>query len=265
MTTLLMFSGGIESTAGLVHLLTETSKDIHVHHIVIKEVLAKQADKYFDVSSTPSIGHGESWKGGLDAVTKIIPYCRKNYRSFKFTSNLMDFAAVQSKFMSNYPPRAWMCNYIINQYPNIDTLIHTVSAIDSLPGFSTDELIVGPRIKYSFWGDVETRKDYYDRQIFMEKVSTFEIKRDIKISSIFGPLALDYINLDRKTMVKKYIPFELFKETWSCNFPASGPIECGKCLSCIHKIETGIEAYGESPIKLSIIPKMSYQHHSPIV
>ena len=253
MTTLLMFSGGIDSTAGLVYLLTKTSEDIHVHHIVIKEVLSKQPEKYFDVPSRPREGHGESWKGGLDAVTKIISYCRKNYRNFKFTSNLIDFADVQSKFMSNYPPRAWMCNYIINQYPNIDTVIHTVATL------------TGPREKYSFWGDVETRKDYYDRQIFMEKVSTFEIKRDIKISSIFGPLASDYINLDRKTMVKKYIPFELFKVTWSCNFPASGPIECGKCSSCIWKIETGIEVYGESTIKLSIIPKMGYQHHSPIV
>ena len=253
MTTLLMFSGGIDSTAGLVYLLTKTSEDIHVHHIVIKEVLSKQPEKYFDVPSRPREGHGESWKGGLDAVTKIIPYCRKNYRNFKFTSNLMDFADVQSKFMSNFPPRAWMCNYIINQYPNIDTVIHTVSW--ARPGGPAPEI-------YSFWGDSETRKDYRGRGIYMEKVSMFDIKRDIKMSKLFGP---DDMNLDRKTMVKKYIPFELFKVTWSCNFPASGPIECGKCLSCIHKIETGIEAYGESPIKLSIIPKMSYQHHSPIV
>ena len=165
MTTLLMFSGGIDSTAGLVYLLTKTSEDIHVHHIVIKEVLSKQAEKYFDVPSRPRDGHGESWKGGLDAVTKIISYCRKNYRNFKFTSNLMDFANVQSKFMSNFPPRAWMCNYIINQYPNIDTVIHTVISTDDFPGAT-----------YSFWGDHEARKDYRSRQIFMEKVPTFDIK-----------------------------------------------------------------------------------------
>ena len=251
MTTLLMFSGGIDSTAGLVYLLTKTSEDIHVHHIVIKEVLSKQPEKYFDVPSRPREGHGESWKGCLDAVTKIISYCRKNYRNFKFTSNLIDFADVQSKFMSGFPPRAWMCNYIINQYPNIDTVIHTVISTDDFPGAT-----------YSFWGDHEVCKDYRGRQIFMEKVSTFDIKRDIKMSKLFGP---DNMNLDRKTMVKKYIPFELFKVTWSCNFPASGPIECGKCSSCIEKIETGIEVYGESAIKLSIIPKMGYQHHSPIV
>ena len=238
---LLMFSGGVDSTAGLVHLLTETSKDIHVHHIVIKEVLAKQADKYFDVSSTPSIGHGESWKGGLDAVTKIIPYCRKNYRNFKFTSNLMDFTDVQSKFMSNFPPRGWMINYIINQNLSIDTVIWSVNSSDEIGK------------PWTLFGESGTEKNYDERRLYIEKVALFDVKRDIKMSKLFGP---NDMNLNRQTMVKRYIPFELFKITWSCNFPPPPrpwPIECGKCNSCKEKIEVGLKVYGESKMKKLLI------------
>jgi hypothetical protein len=76
-TTLAMFSGGIDSTAMLVKLLVESSDELRVHHIRMinreKRELAEQR-----------------------AVEGILAYCRKRYRPFRYSESSLEFRALEA-------------------------------------------------------------------------------------------------------------------------------------------------------------------------
>lgn len=77
MTTLVMFSGGLDSTAMLVKLLAETQEELRVHHIRManreQRAAAEQA-----------------------AVERIVTWCRSRYRAFGYTESALDFAELQA-------------------------------------------------------------------------------------------------------------------------------------------------------------------------
>jgi len=77
MTTLVMFSGGIDSTAMLVKLLAESADELRVHHIRMvnkeKRDLAEQR-----------------------AVEGILAWCRAHYRPFRYSESALDFSGLQA-------------------------------------------------------------------------------------------------------------------------------------------------------------------------
>ena len=77
MTTLVMFSGGLDSTAMLVKLLAEGADELRVHHIRMinkeKRDLAEQR-----------------------AVEGIVAYCRARYRPFRYSESALDFSALEA-------------------------------------------------------------------------------------------------------------------------------------------------------------------------
>lgn len=77
MTTLVMFSGGLDSTAMLVKLLTTSADELRVHHIRMinkeKRDLAEQR-----------------------AVDAIVAYCRARYRAFRYSESALDFSALEA-------------------------------------------------------------------------------------------------------------------------------------------------------------------------
>ena len=77
MVTLVMFSGGIDSTAMLVKLLAESRDELRVHHIRMvnkqKRDLAEQR-----------------------AVEGILAYCRAHYRPFRYSESVLDFSALEA-------------------------------------------------------------------------------------------------------------------------------------------------------------------------
>src|SRR5689334_14723973 len=77
MTTLAMLSGGLDSTAMLVKLLTETGDELRVHHIRManreQRAQAEQA-----------------------AVERIVAWCRDHYRPFRYTESVLDFTALEA-------------------------------------------------------------------------------------------------------------------------------------------------------------------------
>jgi len=77
MTTLVMFSGGLDSTAMLVKLLAETGDALRVHHIRMsnkeKRDLAEQR-----------------------AVEGILAWCRARYRPFRYSESGLDFTELQA-------------------------------------------------------------------------------------------------------------------------------------------------------------------------
>jgi 7-cyano-7-deazaguanine synthase in queuosine biosynthesis len=77
MTTLVMFSGGLDSTAMLVKLLEQTRDELRVHHIRMVNREGRAAAEQA-------------------AVAAIVAWCRKRYRPFRYSESGLDFAALEA-------------------------------------------------------------------------------------------------------------------------------------------------------------------------
>ena len=74
MNTLILLSGGLDSTTCLVRMLKETDDDIMVHYI------------YY-------INKEGRYDAEKEAVNKIVPYCKK-IRDFKYTESVQDYSQI---------------------------------------------------------------------------------------------------------------------------------------------------------------------------
>jgi 7-cyano-7-deazaguanine synthase in queuosine biosynthesis len=77
MTTLVMFSGGMDSTAMLVKLLTQSQDELRVHHI-------RMANREMRARAE---GH---------AAERILAYCRLHYRAFRYSESGLDFTSLEA-------------------------------------------------------------------------------------------------------------------------------------------------------------------------
>lgn len=77
MTTLVMFSGGLDSTAMLVRLLEETRDELRVHHI-------RLANRE---------GRADAEQA---AVERIVAWCRSRYRPFRYSESALDFTQLEA-------------------------------------------------------------------------------------------------------------------------------------------------------------------------
>ena len=77
MTTLVMFSGGMDSTAMLVKLLTQSGDELRVHHIRManREMRAQAEGR---------------------AVERILAWCRQRHRPFQYSESGLDFTALEA-------------------------------------------------------------------------------------------------------------------------------------------------------------------------
>jgi 7-cyano-7-deazaguanine synthase in queuosine biosynthesis len=77
MTTLVMFSGGLDSTAMLVKLLAESEDELRVHHIRMAN---------------------EEGRDGAEqqACSRIVAWCRGRYRAFRYSESGLDFRGLQA-------------------------------------------------------------------------------------------------------------------------------------------------------------------------
>ena len=77
MTTLVMFSGGMDSTAMLVRLLTQSDDALRVHHIrMVNRERRAEAEQA--------------------AVDAILAWCRRRYRAFRYSESGLDFASLEA-------------------------------------------------------------------------------------------------------------------------------------------------------------------------
>jgi 7-cyano-7-deazaguanine synthase in queuosine biosynthesis len=76
-TTLAMFSGGIDSTAMLVKLLTQSDDELRVHHIHMANREGRDAAE-------------------RRAVDAILAYCRARYRPFRYSESGLDFRELEA-------------------------------------------------------------------------------------------------------------------------------------------------------------------------
>jgi 7-cyano-7-deazaguanine synthase in queuosine biosynthesis len=77
LSTLLMFSGGLDSTAALYKLLTGGGDELRVHHVhMINREGRARAER--------------------DASAAVIEWCRANCRPFQYSESTIDFAGLQA-------------------------------------------------------------------------------------------------------------------------------------------------------------------------
>src|SRR5262245_51672442 len=77
MATLLMFSGGLDSTAALYKLLSADRDELRVHHVhMINREARARADS--------------------DASAAIIEWCHATCRPFQYSESTIDFAGLQA-------------------------------------------------------------------------------------------------------------------------------------------------------------------------
>jgi 7-cyano-7-deazaguanine synthase in queuosine biosynthesis len=77
MTTLVMFSGGLDSTAMLVKLLTQSKDELRVHHIHMVNREGRAAAE-------------------RAAVEAIVTWCGRRYRPFRYSQSGLDFASLEA-------------------------------------------------------------------------------------------------------------------------------------------------------------------------
>ena len=72
-----MLSGGLDSTAMLVKLLTETRDELRVHHIRMANREQRAEAEH-------------------QAVERIVAWCRSRYRPFRYSESALDFSALEA-------------------------------------------------------------------------------------------------------------------------------------------------------------------------
>jgi 7-cyano-7-deazaguanine synthase in queuosine biosynthesis len=77
MTTLVMLSGGLDSTAMLVQLLTQSRDELRVHHI-------RMANREQRAEAEQS------------AVERIVAWCVSRYRPFRYSESSLDFSELEA-------------------------------------------------------------------------------------------------------------------------------------------------------------------------
>jgi 7-cyano-7-deazaguanine synthase in queuosine biosynthesis len=77
MTTLVMFSGGLDSTAMLVKLLEQSRDELRVHHV---RMVNRE-------------GRAEAEQAAVEA---IVAWCRRRYRPFRYSESALDFASLEA-------------------------------------------------------------------------------------------------------------------------------------------------------------------------
>ncbi|MBP9738824.1 7-cyano-7-deazaguanine synthase [Candidatus Saccharibacteria bacterium] len=118
--TLVMFSGGLDSTAALWHVLNRPKKygEIHVHHIHIQNVENR-------------------WQAEAAAVKAILAYMRKNAPA-EFTTSESTIRTPQlgNKFMFDAEIFNYLSGYMTSRDPLINKVVIGITGTDYKIGFT---------------------------------------------------------------------------------------------------------------------------------
>jgi 7-cyano-7-deazaguanine synthase in queuosine biosynthesis len=112
--TLVMFSGGIDSTAALWHVLHHPEKygEVLVHHIHIKNLEAR-------------------WRAEAIAVKNILDYIQKNVSTpFSYSESTITVPHFGNKFMYDVETIGFITGYMTSRDPNITKVVIAATATD---------------------------------------------------------------------------------------------------------------------------------------
>jgi len=110
MTTLVMFSGGLDSTAALYKLLITSEDDLHVHHVHL-------------------VNRDGRARAERDAAQAVITWCRANCRPFAYTESALDFEALRA-IPIDYLSIAFAACQVIIDVPHCNRIAVGILAAD---------------------------------------------------------------------------------------------------------------------------------------
>jgi len=201
--TLLMLSGGIDSTATLLWMLDNTDDNIEVHHINL-------------------INRTNRYKSEKIAVYNILNWFEINKRKFEYTESTIDLG--------------------MNGWIPYDRLIYTFIGGCKVMGINkTNKLdrFVGGDIK--LYNNSESSQSFrkYNRKKckeLLDMVSGFRYDRYTENSPNFtenGGVYYTPLKNWTKEEVIAYLPEDLLSLCWYCRTPLTGHGKCGTCVSCM--------------------------------
>lgn len=155
--TLVMLSGGIDSTAALWHVLHNPKDygEVHVHHIHIKNLEAR-------------------WKAEAMAVESVLAYMRQNAPT-PFTKSESTIAVPHfgNKFMYDVEAMGFITGYMTSRDPNITKVVIAATATDFELGVSSS-VMRGKRMHNAYHPDEEDHsariKEYPHKYLTKEEV-----------------------------------------------------------------------------------------------
>lgn len=142
-----MFSGGLDSTAALWHVLNRPKKygDIHVHHIHIQNMENR-------------------WRAEAAAVKAVLAYMRENVTT-EFTTSESTICTPQfgNKFLFDTEITGYIAGYMTSRDQNINKVVLGATATDFALGAS-QSAARGNRLLNAFYTDgkehAKTLKEY---------------------------------------------------------------------------------------------------------
>jgi len=191
-----MFSGGMDSTAMLVKLLAQSRDELRVHHI-------RMANK--------------EGRAGAEqqAVEAILAWCRRRYRSFRYSESGLDFTALE----------AIPIDYLSIAYVACQVAIDT-------PG--CNRIAVGTLARDL--DEIKRSVCEAQRRVFGGLYDCYRARKlgEPSIEWIYPVYSLS------KPQIASLLGPELLSMTWSCRRPVkgrSGQEACGKCKPCRARID----------------------------
>jgi 7-cyano-7-deazaguanine synthase in queuosine biosynthesis len=198
MATLVMFSGGMDSTAMLVKLLAQSRDELRVHHI-------RMANK--------------EGRAGAEqqAVEAILAWCRRRYRSFRYSESGLDFTALEA-IPIDYLSIAYVACQVAIDTPGCDRI-----AVASL---SRDTDIVNRSAR--------------QRQVFDVMHACYRARKlgEPKVEWVYPVYECT------KAEIAAMLPPELAALTWSCRRPlarGAGWVPCGTCKACLARQDVSLQ------------------------
>lgn len=155
--TLVMFSGGIDSTAALWHVLHHPKDygEIHVHHIHIQNIEGR-------------------WQAEASAVKNVLKYMKKNAPSpFSYSESTINTPNFGNKFLYDVEVIGFVTGYMTSRDPNISKVVIAATATDFELGVE-DSVMRGKRMHNAYHPDEEDHsvriKEYPQSHMTKEEV-----------------------------------------------------------------------------------------------
>lgn len=199
MGTLLMLSGGADSAAALIKLLSDNDEPVFAHHIVIRDLESATRHKAENL-----------------ACDRVVKYCREHYRDFVFTKSLWDFPLPY--FGWNLTLCAFVGARVLRSFPAARITRYAVGIIDEPHTLGMWKERVEEARATFYAGLITARLDYQPEIVWPVAHMT---KSEV-LDSLPAELA--------KTVSFCRNPVEM----WGNRFRP-----CGKCISCNTRKEAG--------------------------
>src|SRR5262245_29130200 len=206
MATLVMFSGGLDSTAMLVKLLTQTKDELRVHHI-------RMANK-------------EGREGAeQQAVERIVAYCRRHYRPFRYSESGLDFRTLEA-IPIDFISVAYVACQVAIDTPGCNRVAVATLARDT---------------------DIVNRSAR-QREVFHAMYECYRYRRlgEPDVQWIYPVYDLS------KPAIAALLPARLANLTWSCRTPVktrAGYKACGACKACRVRADAALQSAPSRPAR----------------